>query len=151
MGLAEANHPWTARPGVTLQGVPPGGRCREVIDVSFWKLRVDNFSQGVPDKELVVDAWCHISQSVADTRVLISKPLAPCLLSNSVLYSYMHDTTVSGLAYMQTIGWPQSYCSDELILSEFQLRDLSGSAFSLPLASIVSAAMIMNRHASWWQ
>ena len=149
IGLAHSLHPWTSRVGVSLAGVPPGGRCREVIDCCWWKLRCGR--PGETDAAVAKDAWAHISQSISEQRLPFSQPLAPCLLSNSLLYSFELDTCISALAHMQIMGWPSSYCDDDSVLTEGELRDLSGNCFSVPLAAIVSSAMVMNRHASWWR
>ena len=98
------------------------------------------------EAELIKDSWIHVSQSVG--RLPVTQPQAPCLLSNSLVYSLERDCTLSGMAHMKMIGWPEEFlpgcCSDA------EYRDMAGNAFSCPIATIVSVAMIMQRHAPWW-
>ena len=129
-----------------MAGCGKSRRVREVVDCAWWKLRMDH--PGVPDHELVRDAWVHISQEV--DRLPISRPNAPCLVANSVVYSLERDTTISGRGLMMCMGWPEQYVECDDIVSDAELRDIAGNSSSCPIACIISPACIMNRFGSWW-
>ena len=143
VGLARGASPWSERKA--LRGVPPSQRVKNLLDIAFWKHRTQ--FPGVGEAELVRNTWVHISQEL--DRIPISKPLAPCLLSNSVLYSMEADATISGRAHLQLMGWPVSFIERSGI-SDSECRDLAGNSFSCPISCLISCCMIMNRFGPWW-
>ena len=98
-------------------------------------------------EDLITDAWAHISMSV--DRVPVSRGLYPCMLSNSVVYSFQKDLIISGQGHMKLMGWPEAMLPDEPC-SDSEYRDLAGNGFSAPIATIIGVACIMNVHAPWW-
>ena len=104
---------------------------------------------GVPDHELVRDAWVHVTQEVDRTQV--SRPNALCLLANSCVYSLEKDVAISGHGLMQCMGWPLEYLDhpDDCV-SDAEFRDIAGNSFSCPIACLVSSAMVMTKFANWW-
>ena len=145
VGLAQAAKPWTGRK--QLLGVPPGDRVRHLLDIAYWKRRTS--VQGISEEQLIQDCWAHISQSIE--RIPLAVGISPCLLSGSQLYSLHFDCTISGRAHMQTIGWPECYLGDADGLSDNEYRDVAGNAFSVLLATLRSACVIMNRFGPWWR
>ena len=142
--MAESLRPWTGRERVQLNGVPPSARVHEVLDTCFWKLRTSN--PGLDEAELLRDAWCHVSQGVE--RLPVTRPMGPCLLSNSCLYSFQKDVVLSGHGHMKVIGWPDEYLSD--VVGDSDYLDIAGNSFSYPLACVLSTAAVMNRYGAWW-
>ena len=145
IGLAQGSQPWTRRKA--LAGCPPSQRVRELIDICFWKLRTQR--PGVPEKVLVQDVWLHITQSIERIPMAIGN--APCLLSNSSLYSMSADCCLSGHGHMKVIGWPDQMLQMEDEITDGEWRDMAGNAFSTALACLMSTACIMNAHGPWWR
>ena len=144
IGLAQAAKPWTSRK--KLLGVPAGARVRQLLDIVYWKRRIS--APGISEEEFIQDCWVHISKSME--RLPYQVGSLPCLVAGSQFYSMQFDTTISGRAHMQVIGWPECYLDDADGLSDHEYRDLAGNAFSVPLAALLSACMIMNRYGPWW-
>ena len=71
----------------------------------------------------------------------------PCLVANSVMYSYEANVVLSGIAHMRVIGWEEDDCSK---LTDGEGRDLAGNAFSILNAALVSACCVANPYAPWW-
>lgn len=66
------------------------------------------------------------------------------------MYSFKHDSVLSGLAHMRGMGFPSDACpSDEF--TERQLRNLAGDAYSVPIISLMLHGLYINPWAPWWK
>ena len=144
IGLPQSSRPWSANRSLPLPASLE--RCADLVDVSFWKLRVDN--PGLPVQVLTRDAWAHVTQSVQ--RVGATRGSLPCLLANSTFYSYEKNVCLSGAAHLQIMGWDADDCPAVTVISDHEARDLAGNAFSLPCSALLTAACIANPSGPWW-
>ena len=136
--------PWTSRPRVRLLGIPRTPRVMDCVDVCFAAMQ-----QKYPElsiEQLIKGMFCNTSQSVARLPVSRSFP-TPC--TSSVVYSYEHDTLVSGRATMKLLGWPDSALPRDV--SETLYKGLSGDGFSAPISSMLMTVFFANPWAPWHQ
>ena len=139
--LAETLNPWSAKTQVVGAAALP--RARDNLDVCYWKLR--SCMPGMSADMVERDSWCHVSQSVE--RLPCKMGMMPCLVANSLMYSYQENVVLSGIAHMRVIGWEEDDCAQ---LTDAEGRDLAGNAFSIPNATLVSACCVANPYAPWW-
>ena len=143
IGLGVRGCPWSGANSLPVPASLP--RCTDNVDVCFWKLRCDH--PGIPLKVLTNDSWCHMTQSVQRLPCIRGK--LPCLLANSIFYSFEKNICLSGASHLEIMGWDQDDCPPLDVISDHEARDLAGNAFSLPCSALVSAAYIANPFAPW--
>ena len=146
--MSAAMKPWTkptgrARP--KLQGVLVSARCRDVLNIAFWKLRRESDE---PHEDLVRDAWCNVSQTVS--RLPCRRGSLPTFACNSLIYSFQHDQTLTGSTHLRVIGWPLESMPGT-IFSDSELRNLAGESFSVCLATVLQTAIFLMPEAVWWR
>ena len=98
-------------------------------------------------EQLIKGMFCNTSQSVA--RLPVSRTAFPTPCTSSVVYSYEHDTLVSGRATMKLLGWPDSALPRDV--SETLYKALSGDGFSAPISSMLMTVFFANPWAPWRQ
>ena len=96
--------------------------------------------------QLVMDAWCNISQSV--DRFPNSENV-PTLTKTSELYSFRHDAILSGDAHGRLMDWPSDWSPPKL--SQSELRSLAGDSYSLPIMAMIAMGLYSNPNAPWWK
>ena len=144
--LPAKHAPWTGRANVKLRGVRASERQRDLLDVCFEVLRRRNGNGNKPLSEVIANSWCNVSQSVE--RMPVYSGSIPTLTRNTELYSFEHDTVLSGESHLRLLGWPQHFCSGDF--SQGELRNLAGDSVSVPVFALLLAAMYNNPHAPWW-
>ena len=145
IGLAQNGRPWCGRPEVTLASLRRLTRCQDVLDTSVRQLRKDYPT--LSHSDLIKDAWCQVTCSVG--RLPKSNGNIKRLQRNSVMYSYEKDLVLSGLSHLQMIGW-HPHSAPDSVATDAELRDLSGSSFSIPISALVMSALISNPWGPWW-
>ena len=140
--------PWTGRASVKLTGVPAHlPRQTDIIDQVFWMMRRSTQPHGIPDEELVRDAFIDTSQSVLRSRP--SQPCTPTFTSSSIVYSYQHDVLLTGGSVLQIMGWPQRAFPPS-VLTDAECRSLGGDSFSVQFATLIQQCCICNPWGPWW-
>ena len=150
LGLAVSSQPWsslhreTSRRPPVYAGCPRVERVQDVINVCWYKLRQK--SKWSSDK-LRESSFCNISQCVS--RLPCSERCSPCFTSSSVLYSYKHDSVMTGASQLRGMGHGRE-TMPMLLFDDNVCRNLAGDSFSVPIASIITTACTLNPFASWW-
>ena len=124
--------------------LPPGARVRDCINVCWFKLRQKSQKSS---KDLAASSFCNISQCVS--RLPCSETCSPCFTSSSVVYSYAHDTVITGACQLRGMGHSRA----SMPMGSFDdgtCRNLAGDSFSVPIASLLTTACALNPFASWW-
>ena len=137
--------PWTSRPGVQLRGLADSERQRGVLDVGFAVHQKRN--PGLSAHELTKILWANPSQSL-DRMPVTTTPAT--LTTSTELYSFAHDTVLSGEAVLRGMGWPRGYVPAERF-TEAEVRNLAGECYSAPVMAQVAFAYYLNPWAPWWQ
>ena len=144
VGLATRLHPWSAQDPL-LRGVPRSARCRDILDVCWFKKRK---ASSVPNAELKRGLFANLSQCVG--RYPVTRGHVACYGPGSVVYSYEKDVVLLGQAQMSLIGW--SIARTPLgLFSDRELRDLSSNSFSLPVCAIIQGVLAFNPRAPWFR
>ena len=142
--LAPGARPWTSRS--SLRGLPQLDRVLDVVDTSFWAAH--QARPGVPIAALTRDLWVNVIHSVHMLPFSAGRP--GTWTRNGVWYNYGRNTTLSGQGQMQLLGWrPEDVASKHL--SDRELRDLSGDAFSMPVSTIFSTCCFLNPWSVIWK
>ena len=142
LGLASNGMPWTDM-GKQFRGVPKSMRQHDVINVCYWARRLES---KLPLNELVKETYVNLSQSV--DRVPKAVGHVPCYGPASLMYSLEKDAVISGSGQMMALGWPSSRVSSAL-MTDAELRDLGGNAYSLCVCAVVQSALALNPFAPW--
>ena len=129
-----------------LHGVPSSERMRDVLNVSYWKLRFAR--QDASNEELIKDVFCNIQQSVS--RLPLTRDHLPCFGTNTIIYSFQHDQVFTGSSHLRFIGWPLQMMPSG-IFSDNEQRNLAGESFSVPLCALLQTAIFLNPMAVWWR
>jgi hypothetical protein len=135
---------WTSRVGVQLTGISQTERIVDLINIAFSVIRDANPT--TPTRTLVHDQFCNISQSVQ------RKPwgCAGTFMRSTELYSLELDYALTGLSMMRILGWPSNVVSPST-MSNNDLRELAGEAYSVPISSIVAIALFSCPGATFWK
>ena len=145
LGMPATAKPWTK--DASLRGVPPGERVRDVLDIAFQQATLHH--PGMDRKELLKNLWCDISQNC--DRGLRYTFAVPCFTTNSVAYSFGQDACLSGAAQFRALGWGSDPPPMPLeYFSNGDARDLSGDAYSVPMASAATMVCFLNPYSPWW-
>jgi hypothetical protein len=143
--VPKTSKPWTSKPGVVLRGVPDSDRMRDVIDTCFAVER-----SKAPDMKLQ-DLLCGL---IVDVSQQVNRQpwsrIGRTALPSSILYSFEHDSTLSGAASMKLLGWP-SRCLPFHKFSDKEFANLGGESYSLIWATVFHGLMFTNPWGEWWQ
>ena len=144
LGMGASLMPWDSLARRQYAGCPQGARVRDCINVCWFKLRQKSQKSS---KDLAAFSFCNISQCVS--RLPCSETCSPCFTSSSVVYSYAHDTVITGACQLRGMGHSRA----SMPMGSFDdgtCRNLAGDSFSVPIASLLTTACALNPFASWW-
>ena len=136
--------PWSSK-GKAFKGVNLTERVLDVINVCWFAAKKANPS--MPDDELASVLWCNASQSVH--RLPFSYQ-APVGTSSALFYHYGKDCVLTGFSHMRINGW-SAHDLNFFAFSDAELKKLSGQAFSVPLATMLTILSYLNPWAPWGQ
>ena len=73
--------------------------------------------------------------------------------AGSLIYSFELDCCFAGKEICFSQGWPQDLgviCEEYNQFSNWQLQEVAGAAYSLPIATTVAYSYWLNPWAPWW-
>ena len=138
LGMPANACPWTTRADVNFGGYQMTERQRNLLDCA-WGARRRQLPDTVSTEDMLKGWWCNVTQSV-QRKPWSATPPTPCRQTRA--YSFEHDVVVTGFAHMMFLGWPRIFASNSEFSSQ-DLHDLSGEAFSVPIAALFSHAFFL--------
>ena len=142
--MGGSSSPWTSRQKL-LRGLPDTPRVRDLLDVCWHAAK--RAQPHLSDDDLAATLYCNTSQSVS--RLPCSFEL-PTQAGSAAVYHYASDAVLTGFSRMRLHGWsPRSL--DYHSFTQSDLKKLSGQAFSVPLATLLTLVTYLNADAPWWR
>ena len=136
--------PWTSKTS-SRNGLGSLPRQCDVLDIAFM-MRPAALPAGSSRADIARGLWANPSQSV------VRSPWTTNLgtgVTTSEFYSFEHDVMLSGHAHMRVMGFPSDTCPHGMF-SETQLSRIGGNCYSVPIVALISSALYLNPHATWW-
>ena len=152
LGLGSDEQPWSRRSDTELRGLPKKerrDRVEDVINVIWGDVTKHCREDFVQMERLRSNLFVDVSQSVQRVRGTSG---INTLVQGSTLFSYEHDCILTFTQLLEMMGFPVGHFDLGTMQSNIgkqKRAGLVGEAYSMPVVTLVVAALVSNPHAHW--